>query len=580
MLIAAPLLHKCFLIEKYIYSYGGSRTHGAVQTFVNDAEIYLLILTPLYLSFVPKLPSFLVVVFRVFSILIFGVYLIDYIVLREFNTHLTIDDFFKFASYAPSYIYQTYNNNLLIAGVFLCATFGSIYYVITNKGEIRSNLVHGLIATSLTGLFLSRSLIATNGYVHSWVYRNVLDYNLESLSASRTYSAEFIKGLDLRNKEYCHVAQTSKSNVIILMVESLSSYQSGYFSGIRDWTPNVDRIARSSTSYVNFFANGFTTEDAEISLLTGLHPIPPPAGVTQTISASFKGFYDIQESLPRIFNQAGYNTEFLTTADLEFSNTGHWARNIGFAYIEGSNHPYYDDWKRYQFNAAPDEALYHRVLNRLNLHKDSSFLLFIKTASTHHPFIDPVSDDRSEVGAFKYADKQIGSFYDRLVESGYFKEGILIILGDHHAMIPLKREEIEKYGAPRAAASVPLIVSNGNNIPSIEKAYFQQIDIYNSLKGIVSGTSCFSEWVGNLFGQETNSPTHILHKSGSNRDRISIFSGNEEFQIKLDGDNTRLLNKPLLNRGLEELLVNKINTVRTVRNISSHSQSKSSASAK
>ncbi len=149
------------------------------------------------------------------------------------------------------------------------------------------------------------------------------------------------------------------------MVESLASYQSSFFSGIKDWTPNIDKIAKNNISLSNFYANGFVTEDAEVAIITGQLPIYAPNAYSTGGGVSFDGFYNIEESLPNILKKYNYNNEFITSSDLLFSNTGNWAKSNGFNYIEGSDHKDYEGKPRYHFAAAADEYLYERVIKRI-----------------------------------------------------------------------------------------------------------------------------------------------------------------------------------------------------------------------
>lgn len=349
------------------------------------------------------------------------------------------------------------------------------------------------------------------------------------------------------------------------MMESLSSYQSSYFSGIKNWTPNLDSIAKRNRAYTNFYANGFTTEDGEISLLTGLLPIYKPSSHTRGGGSSFKGFFGVDTSLPNILKQQEYKVEFLTTADLSFANTKNWAASVGFDYIEGSEHPYYNTWEKFHFDSAPDEALYNRVLDRVAVNSDKhNFFLFIKTVSTHHPFVNPDNMNKSEKEVFEYADKQLGIFYKKLVDTDYFNNGLLIIVGDHHAMIPLKKEEIELFGARNAAARVPMLISHGDKNQSTVTTQHQQTDIYNYLTAITSSTQCYSDWQGNILGKKP--AKYIAHRRGDNRNIISIFSHGKEYSVLLDGDNTRITSDENLDKETNRAIIDKINGVRLPHN--------------
>jgi phosphoglycerol transferase MdoB-like AlkP superfamily enzyme len=565
MIVITPLALKMTYVDDFLYWYTGTRLFGAMQVFLNDAIIYSTVMLLFYLSYLSRIPYVASIILRALAFLMLSLYVVDLYVITNFNTHLVITDAIKFSSYSLKYIQQIYHGKGFILLTIMIVGVGFVASFIFSKYKYKNNSIHRYAIVMILSLYFIFLFAAAGNskYVHSWVYKNVIDYNLMVLSEAKKYSDEFVSDFSFEEKEYCYSKLPEKRNIILLMVESLSSYQSNYFSGIKNWTPNLDVIADKNASYKIFYANGFTTEDAEISLLTGQLPIYRPSSYTDGGGTSFNGFFDIEMSLPNIFKKQGYVTEFLTTADLSFQNTGHWAKSIGFDYIEGHEHSYYKKWDRFHFKAAPDEALYNRVLDRIKHNENNKHFTFIKTVSTHHPFINPENKHKSEAEAFKYADRQIGLFYNQLINMGFFVNGILIIVGDHHSMVPLKNEEIEMFNSLKAAAKVPMIVSYGDKKPSIENEQYQQIDIFNSLKGLVSNTQCYSNWTGDILGRKP--AKYIAHRRGDNRNIISVFSGEKDYLVMLNGDNSRLITDEHVDKKTQELIIKKINAVRILQ---------------
>ena len=75
---------------------------------------------------------------------------------------------------------------------------------------------------------------------------------------------------------------------------------------------------------------------------------------------------------------------------------------------------------------------------------------------------------------------------------------------------------------------------------------FQQTDLMNSIIGLVSDQQCFGDVLGSVFPIENAiSPKCILHSRGDNRNIITAKCNQnfEAFNILLDGDNTRSINK-------------------------------------
>ena len=566
LLIVAPLVLKMVYIDNVLYEQTGTKLFWAMSVLINDAIIFSGIILLFYLSYLRYMARVGSVVLRCLALFVAFIYLIDILIIINFNSHLVVVDAIKYTSYSLSYLQQIYRGKEWLLILITLVVVGFLLSVVFSRYQIKECYVHGYsIITILILFFVSYFAISSNDqYVHSWVYKNVVDYNWVVLSESKEYSPQFVNDFSFEEKQTCYSRVSEKRNVILLMVESLSSYQSQHFSGIRDWMPNLDKIARNNLSFLNFYANGFTTEDAEIALLTGLLPIYSPSSYTDDGGVAFSGFFDIKESLPNILREHGYASEFLTTADLEFSNTRNWGMSIGFDYMEGQEHPYYENWDRFHFNAAPDEALYDRILNRIELNSQPNFFMFIKTVSTHHPFINPENHNRSEAETFQYADKQIGLFYDKLKEAGFFDDGLLIILGDHRAMVPINAEEIALFGAHKTVARVPMIVSYGDQNSGQETAQYQQTDVFNFLKGLVLDTQCYSDWTGDIFGKKP--AQYIAHRRGDLRNLVSVFSGEKEYIVTLSGDQTRMTNNDPKDDEIRSHIVGKINAARLLKN--------------
>lgn len=564
LLLVIPLLLKGLYVDSFIYYYTATRLLGFAQVLVNDAMLYCGLILLLYLSFLPQVNRLFTALFRVAASILFAVYITDYIVIVNFNTHLAVGDAIKYAGYSYKYIQQIYGLNNIGISLIIAVILTPVIVFSFSKRKITGLHYQKLPLFIIAGLPLASGFSDNQKYAHSWIYKNIVDYNLTILSESSAYSDNFLNSFSFKEESHCRTESPKHKNVIILMVESLSAYQSQYFSGINNWTPNLDLIAGHNQAFKNFYANGFITEDGEIALLTGLHPIYPPSSYSDDGGTSFHSFFNIQDSLPNILKKQGYQTEFLTTADLEFGNTGNWAKSIGFDYIEGHDHPEYDKWERFHFQSAPDEALYLRALDRVKQNNGHDYLIFLKTVSSHHPYVNPENKHKSESEAIMYIDKQIGRFYQQLQNSGFFDNGLLVIVGDHHSMTPLKKAEVDNYGQFKAAAKVPLIIADGGNA-HVENNQYQQVDVFNSLQGMVSGKQCYSDWNGILLGEQKIPPKYIAHRRGDNRDIISIFAENEDFLVKLDGDNTRVAGNEPAEPSIRQMLIDKVNALRITR---------------
>lgn len=569
LLVAAPLAYKSIYVGDAISELTGTAytLQGARQVLCHDALIYLGLLLALYVSCLSRIPLFLAAVLRIGALLVYLAYLLDIYIFQQFFTRLVYGDVWKYFDYAPKYVYQTHGWGVL--GLLL-AVLAVLVWAMTRLLYRRFPLPdvkrHAVVGVSAVALFGVSALADDGRYMHAWMYANLFEYNQTIRSQDAPYSDSFIQALRHDDGETCQSNAGHRPNIILLMVESLSDYQSKLFSGLRDWTPHIDAIAQKNLYFTRFHANGFNTEDGEIALLTGRYPVHAPGFHSDGGSVSFVGYMHLADTLPKILQAKGYATEFITSADLEFADTGAWAGRLGFGYVEGHDHPGYDGWQRYHFQAAPDEALYQRVQARIAAQSaQGNYFLFVKTTSTHHPYSDPETGLASEEKAFEYADKQLGRFYQQLEQSGFFKSGLLLIVGDHHAMVPLRREELEQYGPHHAAAMIPMIVATGGRMAGREERAFQQVDIFNGIRNYVGERRCVSDWRGDVLQENRVPPKFIVHKRGDNRDLISVFSGEQAWLVKLDGDDTHALEDKGPDDSERGRVTNKINYERVLR---------------
>lgn len=560
-ILIIPFILKMDSLRFLIIPNEETHNHLLMQVITHDSMIYALIILFIYLSYLKKVPKLLLYFFRILAVTIFLIYLIDIFILKNFVTHININDLFKYITYVPKYIEQEYHISFIDISLFLIVASFIFYFIKFDFKMLKKH--HSFFIISLLSCLYVNSF-SEDDYVHSWAYKNFIEYNIDLLEQSKDYSNKLKKELKIDDHIRCSSNTPLYKNILVVMVESLASYQSNYFSGIKDWTPNLDKIAESNINIKNFISNGFVTEDAEISILTGLFPIYAPKVKANLGSTAFQGFYSIKNSLPNYLNKKGYSTQFMTSSDLNFSNTGEWAKSIGFKYIEGSKHPFYNNKRRYHFDAVADEYLFKRVLTKIeNNKKDTPYFIFVKTVSSHIPFLNPEDNTYSEEKTIRYVDKQLGLLYKNLKKINFFYNGLLIIVGDHHPMVPIKKEQIDKYGLISAGLRVPFIASLGDTKKETINENFHQVDIYNSIKNLTSKESCTSSWMGDFLSTPYTPSKFTLYRRGDKRGIITVFNQNRIYNLRLNGDNTGIIDQR--ESFITKTIIDKINFERIQR---------------
>jgi phosphoglycerol transferase MdoB-like AlkP superfamily enzyme len=352
------------------------------------------------------------------------------------------------------------------------------------------------------------------------------------------------------------------------VLESWSPYQSKLWSGIEDWTPRLDAIAQQNAWFTRLHAGGFTTNEGLLAILAGLEFLSPPKSYFDIMP--FETGWETPASIPRtLVNNQGYHTAFLTTGNLGFTRKGRWLRNLGFTYVEGHRYEGYEGHQRLHFDAVADELLYARSLDYIRANRDQRKPLFltIENVSSHHPYIHPVTGQRSAKAVFSYMDSTVHAFYEQLQDSDFFDNGILLIVGDHRAMIPVTPAETERFGQA-AVSLVPAIVV-GSELQGEIAAPFHQSDILPTLDRLTANEHCYTGAYRSLLEPELSERRCIYHARGDNRDHIDAFcpllDGSEaRAVVGLYGDDTQVLESRNMSPELERQVLLEINTHRVL----------------
>ena len=374
--------------------------------------------------------------------------------------------------------------------------------------------------------------------IHAEYVMNVIEVNANN-TVDRPYSAAF--GARVRASAAqplaCSTGRGKRVDIILVVVESLSAYQSELLGGPLAITPHLDDLATGGTWFTGMLANGFTTDHGLIALLTGRNPIP---GIGRYGSLdAYAGFEAPEGSLPRRLSRSGYSSAFLANSDLSFLGKGAWLKGLGFDDVEGHDHPFYTGAPRGHFQAAPDGWLFDRALHWLDSGaRDSPRLLVLATTSTHPPFTNPVTGERSEAASFGYLDERIGAFARSLKDRGFFDNGLVLITSDHRSMTPLRPGELDRFGE-FAPARIPLIVLGADILPAGPvSGTYQQTDLAGSLDALVSDTACRPAQTGLLFASPPQPPDSVVHSRGDLRNRLEVFVADQAFGFRLAGDDS------------------------------------------
>ena len=400
-------------------------------------------------------------------------YLVDSFVLLALNQHAPLFDMGRYAL-EPGVVLSFFDTRAYAAIVLLLISL-SINGRFTSAVK-RSGIVLLVMALSIAGFSSVYAPLPLTRY--AMLSPVSLMGMIKPRPAVTSYSEEQIEFYASQLRDDVEIPAT-KPDIILLVIESLSSINSKKVSGSDGFMDGFDELAKEGVLFRNFFANHQASEGGLIALLGGYPPIHYP-----TASPYMFDEFAIQPSVIGEYQQRGYFTGFLTNSDLGFIGLNRFLDGLGLDRSRGRDEvKAMRDAPLVVQNAPSDALLYEEALQTVQqlTSTQQPFLLTMATTSTHLPYTHPEGGVDSRQAVWDWSMQQLAGFYRQLTESGYFKNGILLITGDHREMRPLTESETARYGGS-ARARVPLLVI-GNEYPAgeIDDRFFQQSDLLRML---------------------------------------------------------------------------------------------------
>lgn len=512
-----------------VYSVGNGFYDDDNSSFINVAISDSLIVSVCMIFYISS--SFFVgfksFVLRFFSVFVFMFYLLDFFILLMFNSRLYISDIRRFIFNIDFGLFNNISFSIISILFFIL-----FYFVFKPVSKYKIN-------KSILVLFIL-VIISSSGYtvdssVRSNFFKNYIDINIQSTYQNEYTNKQITHDIISENKKCAIFDQGRPKKIIIFLFESWSYYHSALFGNGNNWTPELDSLAKNNINFKYFYANGFTTEMGLYSLLMGKPFIPYKSkyGNDGSFGVEFK---KDKISLVSMISQFGYKTTFLTSGDLGFLSKGKWLESLSFDNVYGSKE-FNEKNRKYLFDSVSDHELYKKVKSILNS-EDNQFLV-VENVNTHQPFYYPDGDviKKSEEGAFRYGDKELSQLVKNLISDDI----MIFVMSDHRAMTKVTNKEIHDSGR-MAVSRVPMFLIWNGKRNTILKS-FQQSDVLPSLIGFLSGQNCNQQFQGSIFPiDEQVASECIYHARGDNRSLVSVECSKEQFDVLLDGDDTRVLN--------------------------------------
>jgi phosphoglycerol transferase MdoB-like AlkP superfamily enzyme len=196
------------------------------------------------------------------------------------------------------------------------------------------------------------------------------------------------------------------------------------------------------------------------------------------LSLSQQNFFTIADLL----KQQGYFTEFIYGGESHFDNMASFFIGNGFESVidqhDYDNPVFTGSW------GVSDEDLLNKAHQQLQQkHAEGQpYFSLVFTSSNHSPYEFP--DGRIELdnpvkhsntNTVKYADYALGQFFDKAMQSDYWKDTLFLVIADHDlnvfgdALVPIERFQIPGLilGADIQPRSIPTVASQIDMPPTL-----------------------------------------------------------------------------------------------------------------
>lgn len=295
-------------------------------------------------------------------------------------------------------------------------------------------------------------------------------------------------------------------NVMLIMVESLSAEYMGAFGDSRGLTPNLDKLARRSMFFDNFYATGTRTDRGMEAVVLSVPPTPGRSIIKRPdchnmFSAGF------------IFKEKGYENKFIYAGYGYFDNMNDFFSHNGFETIDRTDMnageiTFSNTW------GVCDEDLFNKVLKESDksYHKHKPFFNYIMTTSNHRPYTYPaekidIPSHTGRQGGVKYTDYAVNKFLDEASSKPWFKNTVFIIVADHNG------GSAGRTSLPAWRYRIPLFIYGPGIIkPCVVSKLSSQIDLMPTLFSIMNWS-----YESKFYGQD------ILDENFSERAFIGTY---------------------------------------------------------
>lgn len=229
---------------------------------------------------------------------------------------------------------------------------------------------------------------------------------------------------------------TSRPNIITIILEGMGSNLIGSLDGQRGITPNFDKLVEEGIIFTNCHANSYRTDRGIICALSGYASFPKTSVMKSPIKS---------RNLPSLalsLKEAGYHNTFLYGGDINFTNMKSYLFASGYSELISDKDFTIKQQETHKWGVT-DHIMFDSLLSMTTTRPKEPWHITYLTLSSHEPWEVPYNRIENDMiaNAFAYTDSCLGDFIRRLKRSELWDNTLVICIPDHTlSRYPEKRE--------------------------------------------------------------------------------------------------------------------------------------------
>ena len=242
--------------------------------------------------------------------------------------------------------------------------------------------------------------------------------------------AQLFEGLyPTRGKNRIELLNNRRPNLLIVLLEGFGGTMVESLGGVKDASPNIDRLSKEGVWFTRCYANSYRTDRGTVCALSGYQSFPNLS--VMKIPAKSRTLPTIAQQLVK----EGYHTDFLYGGDINFTNMKSYLLQGGYQRLTADTD--FSLQERQNPWGVNDDITFDHLYQVIKERTEGPWHATFLTLSSHEPFEVPYHRlDAKKPNAFAYTDDCLGRFVDRLKQLPQWKDLLIVCLPDHGIFYP------------------------------------------------------------------------------------------------------------------------------------------------